>query len=165
MNLKIFNVTLWELYQNTSVLMVKVRQRELSQYGVTLSSLSALNTIVELGEAVTISNIARRIGLEIPSISAQLNRMQKEGLIEKSKNRGKRKLIKISITDKGYEILEKTSDRKAINSIMSALTDEEKHRLWAIIIKIREQSVSELGKMNYDISPFLDANEMATHFE
>ncbi len=159
------NVALWEIFQNTSVLMNKVRQRELNQFGITLSSLSVLNMIVELGAAVTLSNIARQMGLEVHTVSAQLNRMVKEGWIEKSKNRGKRNLMSIRITDKGYEILDKTAGRKMINSIMSVLTDEEKHRLWQITNKIREQCIIELGRMSYDIYPRLITDDLATQFE
>jgi len=126
-----------------------------------------LNTIIEFGEAITISDIAKQLGLEAHSMSAQLKRMEKERLIEKFKKRGKKNLINIRITDKGYEILDKdkASGKKTINSIMSVLTDEEKHRLWVIINKIREQAIIELSMMNYDIYPRVNPNDLATQFE
>jgi len=115
---------------------------------------------MRLGEEATLSNIAEQLTLEIHSISAQLTRMEKEGLIEKTKDRKKKNLMHVRITDKGYESFIHGMKREKLNSIMSALTDEEKHSLWMIIAKIREKSMAELGKESKNLYPPSDPADL-----
>jgi MarR family transcriptional regulator for hemolysin len=94
--------------------------------------------------------MARELGLEVHSMAAQISRMEKEGLVEKSKDRKKRNLMHIRITDKGNEKLDIIHEGKSIDSVMSVLTDEEQQKFWEILVKIRNQSIIELGKIDYD---------------
>jgi DNA-binding MarR family transcriptional regulator len=147
------NVALWEVFQYVSILLTKLRQRELNQYDITLRTSGVLKTIIKFGEETTLLNIARELGLETHSIAAQIGRMEKEGLVEKTKDRKKRNLMHVRITDKGYEKLNNIREGKSIDSVMSVLTDEEQQQFWEILIKLRKHSIIELSELDNQFNP------------
>ncbi len=143
---KAIDFALWQLIINTSHIMKRARQQELNQLGITVRTSAVLSTIIRLGDEATLSNIAGQLVMEVHSMSAQLSRMEKDGLIVKTKNPKKKNLLSIQITEKGYEIYQKGLDRQSIHSVMSVLTDEQRKHLWEIITSLRQQSMTELGK-------------------
>lgn len=151
---------LWQLVLRTFHIMQRARQRELNHFGITLRASAVLSTIMRLGDKATISNIANQLVLEEHSVSAQLTRMEKDGLIEKSKDKGKSKLIQVIITEKGYDFFTQGMERKATDSIMSVLTEEEKISLWTILAKLRKQSMIELGRDDQDLYPPSNIGEL-----
>ena len=156
---------LWQLVSRTSHIMLRARQRELNEYGITRGYSSVLSTVLRLGEQATLSNISQQLVREVHSMSAQLTRMEKEGLINKVKDPKKKNLMRIVVTDKGYELYTKGMERTTINSIMSTLTQEEQHELWVIMAKIREKSMIELGKENQNLYPPSDPSELPPPLE
>lgn len=152
-DLKEVNFALWQMVINTTHIMKRARQNELNNIGITVRTSAVLSTIIRLGNEATLSNIARQLVMEVHSISAQLSRMEKEGLIKKLKNPKKKNLISIKITDKGYELYQKGMERLSIHSVMSILNEEEQQNLWKITAKIRQQSMRELGRGDVILYP------------
>ena len=148
-----FSYALWQLVIHTSYTMKRARQRELLQFGITFRNSAVLSTIIRLGDEATLSNIAQQLILEKNSMSAQLTRMEKEGIIKKVKDPKKKNLMSITLTNKGHELYVKGLERNAINSVMSTLTEDEKQALWAILAKLRDKSMIELGKESVNLYP------------
>ena len=155
-----FYFALWQLVARTTYIMGRARQRELNQFGMTSRNSAVLCTIMRLGNNATLSNIAQQLVLEVHSMSAQLKRMEKDGLIERISDHRKRNRMRIVVTDKGYELFIKGMERRTINSMMSVLTEEEQRNLWVIMAKLREQSMLELGKANQSLYPPSDPAEL-----
>ena len=151
---------LWQLVARTYHIMLRARQRELNRYGITSGYSSVLSTVMRLGEEATLSNISHQLVREVHSMSAQLKRMEKEGLIKKAKDQNKKNLMRIIVTDKGYELYTKGMEKTTINSIMSKLTVEEQKTLWLIMVKIRQQSMIELEKEDTNLYPPSDPAEL-----
>ncbi len=86
--------------------------------------------------------------------------MEKDGLIEKSKDPKRKNLMTVRITDKGYESFIRAMKRNKTNAIMSALTEKEKHNLWTTIAKIRKKSMAELGKDSTILYPPSDPADL-----
>ena len=150
---------LWLLMIRTFHMMRRARQRELNQYGITTRNSAVLSTIIRLGKETTLIKIAQQLVLEDHSMSEQLSRMEKAGLIKKVKGQ-KRNSILIEVTRKGYELYDKGMQGKSVGNIMSVLTKEEQQSLWTLIAKIREQSIKELGKANDNLYPPSDPAEL-----
>jgi len=155
-----FSFALWQLVLRTSHVMRRARQRELNQFGITSRNSAVLSTIMRLREEATLSKIAQQLVLEVHSMSAQLTRMEKDGSIIKVKDRKRKNLMRIVVTNKGYESFIKGMEKITINSIMSKLTKEEQQNLWVIMAKIREQSMIDLGKENQNLYPPSDPAEL-----
>ena len=144
---------LWQILIRTFHVMRRARQKELNKYGITTRTSAVLGVVIRLGEKATLTNIARQLVLEDHSMSEQLARMEKTGLVTKVKGRSGTKQILVELTEKGREAYEQSMERKSIRKIMSVLSQEEKRAMYSMAARIREASLQELGKEVSDIYP------------
>jgi len=138
------NHELWMIYNRTQHLISKSRQKELSKYDISIRNAAVLYTLLKLDEPVTPKMIAYELYLEFHTISEILKRMEKQGLILRKKDMGKKNLIRVEITEKGREVYEKSTKRESTNRIMSVLTEKERHKLKSILLRLREKAIEEL---------------------
>lgn len=148
-----FEFMLWQLLHRTFRTTEKARARELEQWGVTTQQSAVLRVVLRLGENATAKEISRQLILEINTISEQLKRMEKEGLIRKVKDPNKKNVIRIEVTEKGYEFHIKTWSHDSIERIVSVLTEKGKKELWSALSKIREKANQELGIKSTNLYP------------
>ena len=151
---------LWQLISRTRHLLYKIRRKELYKYGVSSPESMILHTILRLGIEATPTAISRETYLEPSSLSGQLARMEKGGLINKIKDAKRKNLVRIEVTNKGYELFLKSKNRKSIKYVMSVLTEEEKLELWRILSKIRVRALKKLGMGTLTPYPPLNPDEM-----
>jgi DNA-binding MarR family transcriptional regulator len=144
---------LWELFNHSFRATAKVREKELGKFGITLSQSAVLRVALRLGNRATPTEISRQLFLETNSVSEQLRRMETDGLIKKVKDLNRKNLVRIEVTQKGYELYRKSRTRKYIDSVMSVLTEEERTALWAILVKLRGRAVKKLGISGMDLYP------------
>jgi len=89
---------------------------------------------------LSLKEISERLNIQPPSLTVMLNRMEKDGLItrERDKNDARRQII--SLNKKGMELSEKYFQMyKTIESkIFEGLTDTEKNCFFDVIMKIIE---------------------------
>ncbi|MBI2850541.1 MAG: MarR family transcriptional regulator [Chloroflexi bacterium] len=151
---------LWELFNHSFRATAKVRQKELDRYGVTLTQSAVLRVALRLGKKATPTEISRQLFLETNSVSEQLRRMETYGLIRKVKDLDRKNLVRIEVTQQGYELYRKSRQRKYIDSVMSVLTEEEKTELWAMLVKLRAQAVKKLGMSGLNLYPPSDYTDL-----
>lgn len=123
----------------------QARQKELFQYNIRLRHSACLFAIKELGDNATPNEIAKIVHRRPNSISVMLNRMEKNGLIEKKRvlNGGNRVLV--SLTKKGEVAFEMSKKRESLHRIFSALTKTQRKQLrdclktlWVSALKEKE---------------------------
>ena len=158
-----FSSELWQLMIRTFHIMRRVRQKELNKFHITTRSSAVLRLIIRLGEGATLTKIAEQLVMEDHSMSEQLTRMEKAGLIKKVRSSKNKNQIRVEMTEKGYEAYNNTLLRNSVQNIMSVITPEEQRTLWSIVAKIREQSLKVLGKENPNLYPPSDPDELAIH--
>lgn len=151
-----FYFELWELLNTSFRATVKVRQKELDQYDITLQQSAVLRVALRLGKKATPTEISRQLFLELNSISEQLRRMEKDGLVRKVKDLDRKNLIRIEVTQKGYDSYCKSRTQKYIDYVMSSLTEKERLELWSILAKLRARAVEELGIRDLNLYPPAD---------
>lgn len=130
------NYYLWLLLGTTKRLMTKARQKELSRHHITTRRSYVLYIINYLGEKATLSQISKYSFREVHTIFGILSRMEKDGLIKKIRAMPKSRRIRFEITDKGFRAYDISRKRKAINTIMSVLSEEERQQLSSILDKL-----------------------------
>jgi DNA-binding MarR family transcriptional regulator len=139
----------WLLHQSRDVI-VRIRNRELSQYGITTdqaATLIVIKNITNLHKKSTPGEISKWTLREPHSVSKILTRMEKEGFIIKTSGLGKKKNeVHISLTEKGEEAYNHSSKRSSIQEVMSCLTEEECLQLNSLLIKIRDRGLQNLTK-------------------
>ncbi len=156
---------LWQIISNTFHLISKARQKELYNHGVSMYHSAILDAISRLGEKATPIAISKESSRERHTVSEHLTRMEKEELIKKVKDLKKKNLIRIELTEKGYELFQKASDRESIDFIMGALTLEEQWELWTISAKLRDRAMEYLGLQANQPYPPSDLDKLLPHNE
>jgi DNA-binding MarR family transcriptional regulator len=144
---------LWQLLRRTARAVDKARQRELNRYGISEEQAAVLFTVRRRGRDVTPSMIARELLLEYHSVAEQLVRMEKDGLIRRVRYLDGKSNLQVEMTTKGREYFRKSARRRSTTAIFSALTDEERHQLWALLAKVRDETVRRLDISPTDIYP------------
>ena len=143
------NYALWHMCTRTAQVMLKARNRELDRYGITTRISGVLFTILRLEGKATPGSVSRETLLEPHTVSEQLTRMEKRGLIRKVRERDKNR-VRVELTPEGHEIFRKSAERVSINDLMSTLSPAERKQLWVLLGKIRDRALLQLG-MNAEV--------------
>jgi DNA-binding MarR family transcriptional regulator len=150
----------WQIMARTNHALARVRQKELHQYGINMNDAIVLFTVIRLKDAASPTAISRQLFWEPHTVSAQLKTMEKKGLIRRVKDQKRQNLIWVEITEKGLEAYRQSSLHKSTRKMMSALTKEEQLQLWAMLAKIRQKTMKELGWDNLEPFPPSDPNDL-----
>lgn len=156
-----FGVRLWQMFSNTCYLANKVRQKELYQRGTSLRYSAIMHAILRLGTNATPVEIARQASRERHSISEQISRMEKEGLVKRIRDLKRKNLVRVELTEKGYELFQKTVNRDSIEYIMTELTWEEKQELWSLLVRLRRKTAKYLGIEDNNLFPPSNIDELS----
>jgi DNA-binding MarR family transcriptional regulator len=73
--------------------------------GVNLGQYPVLNSLLDHPGA-TVSELANRERVKLPSMTAVVNQMEAEGLAEKSQDPADRRCVRVVLTDRGREVAE-----------------------------------------------------------
>jgi DNA-binding MarR family transcriptional regulator len=115
---------------------VLVRQRELSPFSIPTRQLHILRIINEMGENATLSEIAKTVERKVDVISRQAAGMEKDGLIKRIRVSPKSRQLRLELTAKGLEMAKISGKSKAMDEIISVLTDEERRQMQTCLDKI-----------------------------
>jgi DNA-binding MarR family transcriptional regulator len=140
---------LWTLLHQTAEAIGRVRERELAEHGIALRQVAALyviNHVIETkGEDVTPSELAQWLFRRPNTISSILDRMERDGLVNKGKDRERRNMIRVSLTEKGKEAYQKSTQRESLHQVMSCLSTEEQATLFGYLERLRDSSLKYMG--------------------
>jgi DNA-binding MarR family transcriptional regulator len=138
---------IWMLLSQIYKLIYKARVKELFRYDITPAQARILFSIEAadaFGHAPTLTNISKYTLLEPHSVSEIFHRMEKKGLIEKSK--GPRNVISVKLTKQGRHAYELSTRREPMHNIMSCLSEEECTQLEGILKKLLRVSIQKVAK-------------------
>ena len=104
----------------------RVRERELNRSGISTIEARVLAVIEAMNVPSTPSELARWMIREPHTISKVLIRMEKEGLIKKTKDLERKNLVRISMTKKGQQAYKQSIKAKSLHRIFSTLSEEQR---------------------------------------
>ena len=130
------NFDLWKLIGRLNHLIVHLPQKELSPYQIPVRRLYVLSTIRAIGANAALSEVARQVERETHVISKPAVRMEKDGLIKRTKNTPKSNLLKLELTEKGLEMAVMSVHSKGLASLFSTLSEEERRQFESILNKV-----------------------------
>jgi len=151
---------LWQILARTDHVVAKLRQKELRQYGITMNDAIVLFTAIRLKRLATPANISRQLFWEPHTVSEQLKAMEKKGLIKKVRDLERHNLIRVDVTEKGLEAYRESSRRKSTRKVMSSLSKDEQIEMWALLAKIRQGAMRELGIDDFEPFPPSDPGDL-----
>jgi DNA-binding MarR family transcriptional regulator len=137
---------IWALLNQTKDTLFKVRGNELNQYGISATESQVLFTINDLGGKTTPAAISRRVYREHNTVTALLGRMEKKGLISKVRDRERKNIWRVDMTEKGKDVFRQSIKMESIQRVISILSDIEQKRLETYLRKIRDNALKQLTK-------------------
>jgi DNA-binding MarR family transcriptional regulator len=140
------DLKMWGLIGDLHHKMFWLRQKELSQYGITARQLHILEVIEGLGSKATISTIAKAVSRNIDVLSRQTMMMEENGLIKRTKEKPKSRLLTFSLTEKSLELLKIAKRSDAMREVLAVLNKEECKRLELILNRLS----SKLNEYTYN---------------
>lgn len=124
--------------------MKRALDNELLEIGVTASQHAVLSALAQK-DGLSLTQIARKIFLDNPATTGLVDRLERDGLVERHRISSDRRVINIYLTDKGKSIL-KTIDKIATNldrDIMSVLSKSEVSELKNFLNRIWEKATDQ----------------------
>jgi DNA-binding MarR family transcriptional regulator len=136
------------LLNHTTETIFRARQKELQQYNISTSRGAVLFITKALGEKATISEISRWLLRKPHTISEIVNRMEKRGLLKKSKAPNQKTIIKVELMPKGLDIYQKSKKRQSFQNILSCLSLDERQQMISYLHRLKDAAVKELRSQN-----------------
>ena len=126
----------WILIGKAREDMLKARQKELAPYEISPRQAYVCDILFHLGRKSTIAEVAKHVDREVNTLSQQLNRMEKDGLVKRYQEKAKSTLLTFELTEKGLAAYQNSLKRAAIKKIMSVLSEQELRQLIATMEQI-----------------------------
>jgi DNA-binding MarR family transcriptional regulator len=123
---------------------VKVRERELLPHNLSATGAAILFLVEAMGKDVTPAKISRMLLREPHSVSGILMRMEKQGLLKRTKNMERKNLIRITLTTKGENALKQAMKKEGSKHVLSKLSEEQRRQLKASLLALKEAGMKEL---------------------
>jgi DNA-binding MarR family transcriptional regulator len=142
---------LFVLFDQTRDILIRAMELELKHSKTNYPQTRIFYILSQEKNGVTQTDLAKWTLRNLNTVSTLIIKMEKEGLVKRNKSKEDGKVY-VTITRKGSEIWDEVSER-AISLTFSALSEEEKSQLKAIIKKMRAAIRNMLG-LNFK-PPFL----------
>jgi len=135
---------LWAMLRQVADITRKVREKELAQYNLSPMNASILFTLKFSNKSLTLTEIAQLLIREPHTISANIARMKKAGLIRKERNSVNASRVDVTITEKGEQAHADSLNIDGILGSFSNLSEKQKDQLFDILSIIRESAFQQI---------------------
>jgi DNA-binding MarR family transcriptional regulator len=139
------DLRLWKLMDHTVFVINRTRKKELGLYGLTPEKAYVLDILHRSGGSVTIQKIADITMRRHNSISTLVNRMVKQGYVEKTKDPEDGRQYNVTITEKGQALFD-VFTTNTLMDIFSILSEKDKSRLEQGLKELRDNAYRVLGQ-------------------
>jgi len=125
----------------------KAFMKVLDPYKLTYSQWIILQTLMTFGAPMSPSELNKYLTIEGTSISVLIDGMEQRGFIRRRRSRVDRRMVKVSLTGQGQELLAEIDPQisRLIEKIYGLLTAAERKQLITLCRKIRDASVKNNG--------------------
>jgi MarR family transcriptional repressor of emrRAB len=134
---------LFVLFDQTRDTLIRAVELELKQSNTNFAQCHILYVLSQAKNGMTQGDLSKWLLRNLNTVSTLINKMEKEGLVKKTKNNEDGKVY-VTLTQKGYEVWDGVTDR-AIDLTFSVLSEEEKEQLKVLLKKLRAGARNILG--------------------
>ncbi len=137
----------WLLLHQTFDMILKVEEREFARIGITPQYNGVLMALKFKKGNVTIKDLANWLDKNSNSISTLIDRMQRDGYVERVESARDRREVHVVMTEKGKEMSEKADvlGWKIVNDILNGYPGEDLAVLSTHLANIRDRALSQLN--------------------
>ncbi len=147
------NYRLWILLHQVRDVFHKVREKEVAKYGITATQSAVLFIISANGGEATPTAISNWFLREPHTISSVLTRMEKQGLVNKIRNKERGGELTIRLTEKGNQTYAKTTNIDIIKEMLSCIPEDDRELLRSLLKKLRNKGLKYLFAQKSTIHP------------
>jgi DNA-binding MarR family transcriptional regulator len=140
----------------------KIIRQEFRKFGLTPEQGSTLVSIYVLGDNTTAAELARYTFREPATISVTLNRLEKQGLIERRRDADRKNIYRINLTSNGRDYFNKVMKIKSVRNVLSLMPATDRKRLWVLLDNLKDLGLSKLGM---DMETFTDYFEKLSNLQ
>lgn len=158
----------WLLLHQTYNLILRSEDNVFAKVGITTQQHSVLMAIRYMQAPVTPTEVANWLDRNPNGISMLIDRMVKGGLVSRIRDLNDRRSVRLEITEKGNEVLDKATviGWQLIETILSAVQEEELILLTNLLKKVREKAFKNLNpdRTMVEIEIINEEQQMAHYF-
>jgi MarR family transcriptional regulator, 2-MHQ and catechol-resistance regulon repressor len=143
--IEIDDFRLWKLFDHARFMIARSREMELARYCLTPEQAHILDILTQRGGSTTINEIVELTMRQHHSISTLINRMTKQGLVNKIQTPNDKRAFNVVMTDKGRDLFKNLST-ESIQMIFTCLSPEDKRELNVQLRKLVVRSYNLLGR-------------------
>ncbi|MBN2039447.1 MAG: winged helix-turn-helix transcriptional regulator [Spirochaetes bacterium] len=138
----------WLLIHQVSRLLNVAEYSIFAKLGLRKKKHSVLLALKNLKNPVTVTDVARWLDRNSNGISMLINRMEKEGLIDKIRDMPDQRIVRLTITEKGEDYFEKGKllNRELVKTIFNDIDEEDLEKLSILLQKLRKKTLDYLNK-------------------
>jgi len=137
-------VNLYILLDQTDSIVTNAIELELKHLRVTQTQIRILTMLSRQGEPVTLEQLSNWTLKEFNSVSTLINRMEKKGLVKKTKKDGDLRTY-VNLTEKGSRLYHLDVTERSVHLIFEKLSNEERMQLRALLMKVRDATREIMG--------------------
>ena len=102
----------------------------LADFDITVPQFTALQILINRGN-MTIGELSQKMDLACSTITDLIDRMEKSKLVVRQRDENDRRVVRIKVLDKGYDILEQVMKKRIgfLDEKLAVLSNEEKASL------------------------------------
>jgi DNA-binding MarR family transcriptional regulator len=130
---------LWRLFEHTRFMISRIREKELDQFGLTPEQTRILDILAQHKGPITINYIVEITQRQHHSISTQIDRMFRQGLVSRSRTPEDARKYEVSITKRGMALVNKVT-RDSIDHIFAVLSEDDKIKLDEYLKRLLERA-------------------------
>ena len=139
---------LWFLLNQAKDSVFKIRQRELSEYGISPEEAMVMFIVHVLNNNCIPTEIAKWLLRRHHAVLSILNRMEQKKLISKTKDLKRKNLVRVSLTDKGQQAFYQSTKIDCLHQVMSSLSQEERQQLRSFLETLRDRALEVVNNIS-----------------
>lgn len=141
------NELLWARLFMSAKVVERAREIELSRVHISLIQAMVLYALKLSPEPLTPSRLARMLCREAHTMSALIDRMEKQGLVKKKHDLARKNLVRVVVTAKGDEAFQRQRSVNTVTNITNSLTKKEREALGTCVDKLRLRATELIREM------------------
>jgi DNA-binding MarR family transcriptional regulator len=135
---------IWVLLHQAAETLDRARNKELEQYEITVTQSAILFALKAMGDKATMIDLAKWNMRKPHSIANILHRMERHGLIKRTKPKKAKQSINFALTEKGEAVYSQTAKRESIYEVMSSFSKEDLKLLEKFLRIVKDKAQTQL---------------------
>jgi DNA-binding MarR family transcriptional regulator len=132
----------WLMY-GVAAIMRKASDRALAPLGLSIAQMPVLVILRDAKQPIMITEVARRLCLETPSLTTMIDRLSERGLVKRVEDPKDRRKALVALTQKGECLVQSACEpyRLMHDEMFGVLDDEERENLTAVLQKFYDANL------------------------